>query len=608
MSLRGGEPPPPSPYYQAHFRSAPSRPMLLFQRMWLFGALVAVVTAAISFFAEAISPMGPAIQDIPIENRCSLFPPLWGSPPKGDNGTAPGSQRGSSLREKLPEKLSPAPAQTQVGIPLGMNLTRRAEPYWQGLRELLLLDNSTAEAGGWFDDANDDTERITEMWSKVERPMSRHVAPGSLSIKEYTLIGRDIHVREATLNNASVEFSWFLGNRSLMAQEFIRKGGVFSRTATNKLVAAGFADDHLKGLGPRLQSVRGHLPSDDSGNITKSGNNTSLTLALFDSAKWNDAEKKEAATVARNVNSVMRELVRQHRALVAPLGHPGVGAGGGGGVERICYVTLPAARTVEARFVKRLASASSQGGLWQARNNGNAIRRLEEQVCELHRTHTEVRRALMWLEERFPALLVPDEEDIGAEEGGKRVAENDVRDPQYLNTAIIRDGEGRKKEVPELLIWVQSAVELLNAWSTVLMDIQEGLLIAMRKRELRQQEKAWKDGEGERKTPLAAEEDYERSWRHWKQRNCGATSCYERTSALARLKHFFVQERPLAVDAWDEHHQLGWDVEIWKGVYEEACCGNGTLATTLKYGGTTPQFAVQSVHEHMLQDLERKRG
>ena len=121
-------------------------------------------------------------------------------------------------------------------------------------------------------------------------------------------------------------------------------------------------------------------------------------------------------------------------------------------------------------------------------------------ICGIHHTHAEMRRALAWLENRFPFLRGPAVVDGDEDGAGDALVDTEVKG--YLDKAVIRDGRGKKKVVPELFVWVKSAVELLGAWSTVLMDVQEGLLIAMRQRELRRQAREWEGGEEEKKARM----------------------------------------------------------------------------------------------------------
>ena len=586
-------PPPKSPYYESHFPKGPSLRTRILAWSMPCAILVAILASVIWYVNENVGITEPAIQDVPLEERL-LIPPEEPLPNPLEEEPLPFALPMAEIEPPIPPEKkrlkiwsAKKPYRRQVGIPLGLNLTRRAEPFWQGFRELLLLDNSTAEEGGWFDHVNDDTIRIAEMWSKVEKPdaAGQKASKGALSQKQYDLMERDIHVREAALRNISIEFSWFLGNQTLITREFLRGGAVIP-SGVSGLAAAGISDDQLGMIGP-------HVLGYTNGSVDSNGT-TKPPLKLSDPTTYTD---EAAGPPVRIAGYLMGKLVRQHAKLVAPLEPAGVGSGGFG-VERICFAMLPMARMAEERFVQRLVAASSQGALWQARKSVDAVRTLERRICGIHHTHAEMRRALAWLENRFPSLRGPAVVDDDEDGAGDALVDTKVKG--YLDKAVIRDGRGKKKVVPELFVWVKSAVELLGAWSTVLMDVQEGLLIAMRQRELRRQAREWEGGEGEQKAPFGTQEDYEESWRQWKQRNCGATSCYEQTSAKARLKHVLApgHGRPLANDAWDEHKYLGWDIGIWKGVYEEACCGKGTLANVLKFGQRTPRFLAEDPHAH----------
>ncbi|RYO95952.1 hypothetical protein DL765_011690 [Monosporascus sp. GIB2] len=530
--------PPPSPYYQAHLR--PQRPLAarLLLGGWPYALLVAALAVGI-YRASGIPPRSP-------EQSSSLPPP-------------PQQTQSQTQQEQL--RAAERTHTRQLGAPLGLNLTRDAEPLWQGYREVLLAHTDEEYYGAFgFDEVDADTVLIAEMWSKVEKTRER--GDGGVDGKKYERMARDVHVRGAALRNASVEFAHFLGNRTLMVQEFLRRG-----------VAGGssFPESELEKLGPLLNNTGNNNSSSSSGSNTAAGGPPRLpTLSLNGLANY---DGRSAEALARTAEGLMAELIRQHQALFRPIEH---------GVERICRVTLPAARTAEARVIGALVAASGgQGGeLWKERqkerhrkehgHGGSAIKKLEHGVCELDKKHKAMRRALGWLTSRFATLR-----------------------GRHLEKVRVRDAGGRAQETVELLFWVQSAAELLNAWSMVLMDVEEGVLIGLRKKGIAE-EKAQRAAEaGGLGGDAVAVVDYDQSWNRWKLENCGGTSCYDRDTALTRLKHVFFQKKPLADKARDERELLGWDVKLWKGIYEKACCENGTLAKTLKYGKGTPEFRVE---------------
>ncbi|RYP82602.1 hypothetical protein DL769_001596 [Monosporascus sp. CRB-8-3] len=537
--------PPPSPYYQAHLR--PRRPLAarLLLDGWPYALLVAALAVGI-YWASGIPPPSPPPDVVTPEQSTSLPPPQQQTQTRQE-------QQKQTWQQKAVERTHTR----QLGAPLGLNLTRDAEPLWQGYREVLLAHTDEEYYGAFgFDEVDADTVLIAEMWSKVEK--SRGKGGGGVDGKKYERMALDIHVRGAALRNASVEFGHFLGNRTLVVQEFLRRG-----------VTAGssFSESELK----KLDSLLNNTDSSSS-NTAAGGPPRVSTLSPNELANY---DNRSAEALARTAERLMAELIRQHQALFRPIEH---------GVERICRLALPAARAAEARVIGALVAASGGRGaeLWKERqkdrrkkehgHGGSTIKKLEHGVCELDRKHVAMRRALGWLPSRFATLR-----------------------GRHLEKVRVRDAWGRARETAELLFWVQSAVELLDAWSTVLMDIEEGVLIGLRKKGIAE-EKAQRAAEaaeaGGNAVAAAAVTDYDQSWNRWKLENCGGTSCYDKDTALTRLKHVFFQKKPLADEARDERERLGWDVKLWKGIYEKACCENGTLAKTLKYGRRTPEFQV----------------
>ncbi|RYP38344.1 hypothetical protein DL768_010795 [Monosporascus sp. mg162] len=544
--------PPPSPYYQAHIRPRRPLPARLLLGGWPYALLVAALAVGIYWTSRIPPPSPPPDVMAPEQSSSSPLPP---PPPQQQTQTQ--TQQKQTWQQKVVERTHTR----QLGAPLGLNLTRDAEPFWQGYREVLLAHTDEEYYGAFgFDEVDADTVLIAEMWSKVEKTRER--GDGGVDEKKYERMARDVHVRGAALRNASAEFAHFLGNRTLVVREFLRRG-----------VAAGssFPESELEKLGLLLNNTDN---SSSSSNTTAGGPPTVPTLSLNELPNY---DNRSVEALARTAEGLMAELVRQHQALFRPIEH---------GVERICRLTLPAARAAEARVVGALVAASGGQGaeLWRERHEkehghgGSAIKKLEHDVCELDRKHAAMRRALGWLPSRFATLR-----------------------GRHLEKVRVRDARGRARETVELLFWVQSAVELLNAWSTVLMDVEEGVLIGLRKKGIAE-EKARRAAEAaeaaEAGGDAVAVVDYDQSWSRWKLENCGGTSCYDKDTALTRLKHVFFQKKPLADEARDERERLGWDVKLWKGIYEKTCCENGTLAKTLKYGKRTPEFQVE------LEDVE----
>ncbi|KAI1256515.1 hypothetical protein MGN70_001639 [Eutypa lata] len=598
-------PPPRSAYYDSHMRHERSLPTRLLVGAWKLTVVVVVVVAPISYFSILVS--------------------------RAVKGLGHQEHDGSHTQEYQRQL-----AQRQVGVPLGLNLTRPVEPFWQAYRELLLFDGavvttttttgqhegeeSSKNEDEWFADVNADTILIAEMWSKVEKPALTEIEDDDhhhrkvedrdydrafhgnkvLSSAAYQRIEGEIHARTAVLRNALVEFGRFSDERARMVPEFLRKGTMWQRGDGKTVGGTGLSEQDLKQLGPLLNPSNNNTNNTTTTtkltpNININTNINNRTILLLEDVATYDNET--AAAVARTAEGLMKELVRQHAVLLERFElHDGPSA-----LTQLCRVTLPGARMAESRFIKKLLRASEHSeaaARWKEEKRGLAIGALRDRICELDAMRADMRKAVTWLEDRFQTQSLFSE----GEEGQK-----------YLEMTKVRDGvSGKRRSVPELLLWVQSAVELLGAWSTVLMDVEEGVLIALRKREIAVE----KEEKKKTKELVARKSDdddvnvggsgtttdafnYDRSWHTWKQRNCGSTSCYDETTLLTRLRYFVAGEKPLAGDAWDERdHLSGWDVKIWKGIYEKACCEHGTLAKTLKYGEKTPEFPVEAAVAH----------
>lgn len=507
-------------------------------------------------------------------------------------------QKLKQTMQKGVEQIRPLPWK-QIGVPLNLNLTHQAEPFWQGYRELQLLEihmngsvvtivgGSGAEDDdvekGWFDEVRADTILISEMWSHVEKPNEVAAAGGKLSKntirsqKQYDNMEEAIHTRARALRSAALAFEQFLANRTRGIQELLRKEAVWQRGDKGKSSLAhssgGLSMRDLEQLAPLL-------------NRSTAANHTSAasipSLALHDVASYNNSAT--GMELARTAESLMQELLLQHEVLFEPLER-------GGALHQLCRELLPEARRAQGHFIRKLAEAakgSTAAALWRdgEREKKASLGSLEHAVCALDRKRIQMRMALEWLQGRFQTL----------------------QDGRYRTMAAVTDSKGQRRSVPELQVWVQGAVELLGAWTTVLMDVQEGLLISLRRREIagakRQQEEERQPLQPLGNSSVAAETfDYEQSWDDWKHRNCGGTSCYDKTTPITRFRNLIIQGKPLAFEAMDERDRLGWDVRVWNGIYDKACCENGTLAKTLKYGEKTPVFVVgeneTTIHEKL---------
>ncbi|KAI3332741.1 hypothetical protein F4824DRAFT_280950 [Ustulina deusta] len=200
------------------------------------------------------------------------------------------------------------------------------------------------------------------------------------------------------------------------------------------------------------------------------------------------------------------------------------------------HTHLREARGAEMAFIATLRRLSSKGITWTSQN-AVALPVLTGRMEKLQAIHERMETALGWLRERFPS---------------------DAPD-----------------NLEEQAAWLRSAAELLEAWAQVLADTQEGVLYMLRRRDVRSK---------------AERLHAEASWKEWKERNCGDTSCYDAPSMMGSVSRFFGQANPLAEVAEDETmwiKSLGGDgtPRIRRSVYDKACCRKGTmLHHQLKHG------------------------
>ncbi|KAJ8122245.1 hypothetical protein O1611_g9885 [Lasiodiplodia mahajangana] len=87
----------------------------------------------------------------------------------------------------------------------------------------------------------------------------------------------------------------------------------------------------------------------------------------------------------------------------------------------------------------------------------------------------------------------------------------------------------------------------------------------------------------------------ENTWEMWKTRNCGGTSCYDVPSIVGSVvrdvKEALTDEKanPVADVArdeidWAKKYGGDWMPQIWKDVYEDACCNVDFLSYRLGCG------------------------
>ncbi|KAI0967989.1 hypothetical protein F4678DRAFT_230487 [Xylaria arbuscula] len=197
---------------------------------------------------------------------------------------------------------------------------------------------------------------------------------------------------------------------------------------------------------------------------------------------------------------------------------------------------LREARKTEDGFIKQLRVKSPMHHIW-SNCYPISLKTLVERMEEKHRAHVNICRTLKWLKARFP----------------------------YEKPVMIQDPAA----------WLGSAKELFRQWPGLGNATEEGILMMLRRRHVRQH---WK------RTYAEA------SWADWKSRNCGCTSCYEVDVNDGKP---FLEGKAVAEIAADEAKWVkdieGNGTRVSRDKYEEACCAKGHLGHRLKHNSNAPQ-------------------
>ncbi|KAI0133360.1 hypothetical protein F4776DRAFT_664119 [Hypoxylon sp. NC0597] len=130
------------------------------------------------------------------------------------------------------------------------------------------------------------------------------------------------------------------------------------------------------------------------------------------------------------------------------------------------------------------------------------------------------------------------------------------------------------------------ARDLMQHWAMVVMYSEEGVLFGSRRNQYT------KAGRG-------PESEYDASWKEWKKRNCGGTSCLgvENTIDMLKIIWGFDTLPGCAQDEaeWKATPNVPKDLPgVLPGTYEEACCVDGKLAHFLKY---VPPVILDTIRE-----------
>ncbi|KAI0876540.1 hypothetical protein GGS24DRAFT_222816 [Hypoxylon argillaceum] len=232
-------------------------------------------------------------------------------------------------------------------------------------------------------------------------------------------------------------------------------------------------------------------------------------------------DERGAAEVTGVARRVVEDLTRTYEELVKAWG-PVQGH-------------VQAALAAEEAFIERLCRDSSKKDIWTDKLAG-ALPALRERLEGIQRLHETMEAGLGQLQRQFPP---------------ERASE----DKPWDKAAQLK-----------------SAKRLLRRWALALIDVEEGVLFLLRRRDLR----------GRRSVA-------ETTWEAWKRRNCGGTSCYDAPTMVRSIAGFFVTKNPVAEVGRDE---VNWakrvagdgKPRVWRSLYEKACCEADHFSHRLRYG------------------------
>ncbi|RWA07960.1 hypothetical protein EKO27_g7145 [Xylaria grammica] len=206
----------------------------------------------------------------------------------------------------------------------------------------------------------------------------------------------------------------------------------------------------------------------------------------------------------------------------------------------LAHVHIREALRAERALIRSLCKASPKGEVWTTRH-AVALPLLARRMDKLEPTHEAMREPLERLQDQFPSE-------------GPMIIESEAT-------------------------WLEDVEELLRGWATAYMDVQEGVLHMLRRRDVKKQPR--------RRYPSS-------SWGEWKRRNCGGTSCFDERGVVQSVKQAFRTGDPIAEVAGDETRwleSLGGDEapRVWGDMYEKACCEDSMLAHWLRNGASQPR-------------------
>ncbi|KAF2968677.1 hypothetical protein GQX73_g4931 [Xylaria multiplex] len=399
-------------------------------------------------------------------------------------------------------------------------------PFWLNYGTVM---TDAEDFDEWFTDVDAATQTIRVMLAAVVPPPPPRARTWTRAREEiYAHVQRFAEARERQVRLAHAEWRRFLEGRERLVRDMvslINKKSSARLYVNNKPVNV----TTLIKLYPHWQWVgddgvtyeAAYLPLKDTGPIR-------LEVPHGNMGQEEPLDPFDAQSLAALLNSGRAVIEELERTYVELFRH-----------WDPVQAHIREALAAERALVPTLRRVSPRRHFWTA-ENAQALPILLRRMEGLQKRHATMWTVLRWLKRRFP-----------------------------------RDQAQIEKDVDELL---ETAKELLRGWVRMLIEVQEGVLIMLRKRDIRSQ------------APGTTRP--ETSWEAWKQRNCGGTSCYAAAGLMRSVARFLGLRRRAEV-ARDEVRwlsSLGGDAtpRISRDVYEVACCKDRELAHSLERGEIQP--------------------
>ncbi|KAI0451912.1 hypothetical protein F5B21DRAFT_506824 [Xylaria acuta] len=433
-----------------------------------------------------------------------------------------------AVRNLHPSLPDPPPllleGETHAIPPRAIDTTSRMNPFWRDYRHLV---TAVEDYDDWFADADAATRAIGTMWARV-------LAPDEEWHAHYQGL---ISARAKRLDLAHAHWREFLANRERVVMELVGSAGALWRV----YVDGRPVDDAEAGeLNKRWGAVLPLGPDTTDGmdieflahkkaerkkreEEQEGGNGTS---------SLQDEEEQGFAALRFSARRITEELVRTHAKLFRDLD--------------AAHAHVREAENAD-RELKDLVGQMTRGWF----DKGFRTSQMTISVGQLKRRMEKLR--------------------------AKR--ENMVIGLEWLQIQFPEDIESAPEKITDQTAWLESAKELLHEWAAALLDVQEGVLFLLRRRELPREHR------------LTAY--YVAIWEAWLSRNCGGTSCYNAPGVMANVKNSVHWGKPVANVAQDEADwikSLGGDgmPRVWRGVYDKACCQASILRDRIQHGSNQP--------------------